>query len=64
MLATEKKQTEVDMIRPGFYDIGNSQTIAQFSKKLAKIEAALSEAEESWLAAEEALDAAQKALLK
>ena len=59
-LATEKKQTEVDMVRPGFYDIGNSQTIAQFSKKLAKIEAALREAEESWLAAEEALDAAQK----
>ena len=63
-LAMEKKQTEVDMAKPGFYDSENSQRIAEFSIKLAKIEAAIIEAEQDWLVAEEALDTAQKALLK
>ena len=64
MLAIEKKQTEVDMAKPGFYDRENSQKIAEFSIKLAKIEAAIIEAEQDWLVAEEALDTAQQALLQ
>ena len=64
MLAIEKKQTEVDMAKPGFYDRENSQKISEFSIKLAKIEAAIIEAEQEWLAAEEALDTAQQALLR
>ena len=64
MLAIEKKQTEVDMAKPGFYDRKNSQKIAEFSIKLAKIEAAITEAEQEWLVAEEALDTAQKGLLQ
>ena len=42
----------------------NSQRIAEFSIKLAKIEAAIIEAEQDWLVAEEALDTAQQALLQ
>ena len=64
VLAIEKKQTEVDMAKPGFYDSKNSQKIANFSIKMAKIEAAIIEAEQDWLIAEEALDTARKALLK
>jgi ATP-binding cassette subfamily F protein 3 len=64
VLAIEKKQTEVDMAKPGFYDRGNSQKIAELSIKLAKIEAAIVEAEKDWLVAEEALDTAQQALLQ
>ena len=60
----EKKQTGVDMAKPGFYDSENSQRIAEFSIKLAKIEAAIIEAEQDWLVAEEALDTAQQALLQ
>ena len=60
MLTNEKKQIEGDMAKPGFYDSGNAETIAQFSIKLAKIDADLLSAEQDWLAAEEALDAAQK----
>ncbi len=63
-LAIEKKQTEVDMAKPGFYDRENSQKIAECSIKLAKIEAAIIEAEQDWLVAEEALDTAQQALLR
>ena len=63
MLAAEKKKTEVEMATPGFYDSGNAEIIAQFSIKLAKIDADLLNAEQDWFAAEEALDAAQKALL-
>ena len=64
VLAIEKKQTEVDMAKPGFYDRENSQQIAEFSIKLAKIEAAIIDAEQDWLLAEEALDTAQKDLLQ
>jgi ATP-binding cassette subfamily F protein 3 len=64
MLAIEKKQTEVEMAKPGFYGRKNSRKIADFSIKLAKIEAAIIDAEQDWLVAEEALDTAQKALLQ
>jgi len=64
VLAIEKKQTEVDMAKPGFFDSENSQKIAEFSIKLAKIETAIIKAEQDWLVAEEALDTAQKALLQ
>ena len=64
VLFTEKEQTEVDMAKPGFYDSENFQKIADFTIKLAKIEAAIVEAEQDWLVAEEALDTAQKAPLK
>ena len=64
MLAIEKKQTEVEMAKPGFYGRKNSRKIAEFSIKLAKIEAAIIDAEQDWLVAEEALDTAQKALLQ
>ncbi len=64
VLETEKKQTEVDMAKPGFYDSENSQKIAEVSIKLAKIEAAIIQAEQDWLVAEEALDTAHQALLQ
>ena len=64
MLAIEKKQTEVEMAKPGFYGRKNSRKISEFSIKLAKIEAAIIDAEQDWLIAEEALDTAQKAHLQ
>ncbi len=64
VLAIEKKQTEVDLAKPGLYNNENSHKIADLSIKLAEIEAAIVEAEKDWLIAEQALDTAQKALLQ